>query len=111
MQGEDSASDTRVIAAATKVADKRTKKEKTKSNSDEPRPSLDDADVEKDAVDQIAQLDDADFISDEEREKLRSKYLLHRFWQTARGFWRRGSDPLACVVAHGPLGPLPLYLA
>ena len=103
MQGEDSAADARVIPAPAKVADKRAKKEKKKSNSDEPRPSLDDADVEKDAVDQIAQLDDADFISDEEREKLRSKYLLHRFWQTARGFWRRGSDRLAWVLTIGLL--------
>ena len=72
-----------------------------------------DDDVNKRSIDDIDKPD-KDQISEEQQkeldafargdiEKLRSKYLLHRFWRTARGFWRRkGGDRLAWVLPGRP---------
>ena len=114
MQGEDSAADARLSANPAKTPEKRARKKQAPrvKNPDETFPSLDDAaEVEKEPVDHLAELEESDFISDEEREKLRSKYLLDRFWLTARGFWRRGSDRLAWVLTIGLLVLILLNLA
>ncbi len=111
MQGEDSAAEAKPVATPAKPTGKRKKKIKQAEKPDALHPSLDDAADEKEPADHLADLEDAEHISDEEREKLRSKYLLHRFWQTARGFWRRGSDRLAWVLTIGLLVLILLNLA
>ena len=111
MQGEDFAAEAKPVATPAKPRGKRKKKVKQAERPDALHPSLDDAADENEPADHLADLEDAEHISDEEREKLRSKYLLDRFWQTARGFWRRGSDRLAWVLTIGLLVLILLNLA
>jgi putative ATP-binding cassette transporter len=114
MQGEDTAAaDANAPATSAKLAGKRKgKSEKSAADIEQASASLDDDDTQERApTDQIAALDEAQFISDEERNKLRQKYLLQRFWQTARGFWRRGSDRLAWVLTISLLVLILLNLA
>jgi len=71
-----------------------------------------DDDVNKRSIDDIDKPD-KDQISEEQQkeldafargdiEKLRKKYLLHRFWRTARGFWnRKRGDRLAWILLVG----------
>ena len=82
--------------------------------ADEKKPALrakgdTDNDVKKRSIDDIDKSD-KDQISDEEqkefdaiargdKEKLQKKYLLQRFWRTARGFWsRKHGDRLAWIL-------------
>jgi vitamin B12/bleomycin/antimicrobial peptide transport system ATP-binding/permease protein len=69
-------------------------------------------DVKKQSIDDIDKPD-KDQVSEEQQkeldafargdtEKLRKKYLLHRFWRTARGFWNRNrGDRLAWILLVG----------
>ena len=68
-----------------------------------------DDDVNKRSIDDIDKPD-KDQISEEQQkelargdtEKLRKKYLLHRVWRTARGFWNRNrGDRLAWILLVG----------
>jgi len=71
-----------------------------------------DDDVNKRSIDDIDKPD-KDQISEEQQkeldafargdiEKLRKKYLLHRFWRTARGFWnRKRGDRLDWILLVG----------
>jgi putative ATP-binding cassette transporter len=60
------------------------------------KPSIDDA-VEKDISKEEQEAFEAFTRGDE--EKLRKKYLLQRFWHTAKGFWsRHRGDRLAWVL-------------
>ncbi|MDB5533441.1 MAG: transporter ATP-binding protein, partial [Hyphomicrobiales bacterium] len=60
------------------------------------KPSIDDA-VEKDIS--KAEQEAFDAFSRGDEEKLRKKYLLQRFWHTAKGFWsRHRGDRLAWVL-------------
>jgi putative ATP-binding cassette transporter len=68
-----------------------------------------DDDVKKQSIDDIDKPDKDQTSEDQQKEldafargdteKLRKKYLLHRFWRTARGFWNRNrGDRLAWVL-------------
>lgn len=61
-------------------------------------------DIDKPDKDQISeeQQKELDAFARGDTEKLRKKYLLHRFWRTARGFWnRKRGDRLAWILLVG----------
>src|SRR5665647_1042057 len=63
------------------------------------KPSIDD--IDKPDKDQASedQQKELDAFAHGDTENLRKKYLLHRFWRTARGFWNRNrGDRLAWVL-------------
>ncbi len=65
-----------------------------------PKPSIDDI-PEKEATAETAALD---AFARGDEENLRKKYLLQRFWHTARGFWsRQRGDRLAWLLTFGLL--------
>jgi putative ATP-binding cassette transporter len=74
----------------------------TDNDDDVKKPSIDDIDKpDKDQVSEEQQTE-LDAFARGDTEKLRKKYLLHRFWRTARGFWNRNrGDRLAWVLLVG----------
>jgi putative ATP-binding cassette transporter len=63
----------------------------------EPNVSLDDAV----AAEIVETPDDLDPDEREERDKLKRRYLLRRFWHSAVGFWKRRGDRLAWFLSIG----------
>ncbi|MDR6192412.1 ABC-type uncharacterized transport system fused permease/ATPase subunit [Agrobacterium pusense] len=49
------------------------------------------------------EIEPAEGLTPEEAEKARKKYLLKRFWISARGFWSRRGDGLAWPFSIGLL--------
>jgi vitamin B12/bleomycin/antimicrobial peptide transport system ATP-binding/permease protein len=50
-------------------------------------------------IDQISEAERRDPLTGDDKEQLRRKYLLYRFWRTASGFWsRERGDRLAWVL-------------
>jgi putative ATP-binding cassette transporter len=74
----------------------------TDNDDDVKKPSIDDIDKpDKDQVSEEQQTE-LDAFARGDTEKLRKKYLLHRFWRTARGFWNRNrGDRLAWILLVG----------
>ncbi|RDV03215.1 ABC transporter ATP-binding protein/permease [Undibacter mobilis] len=65
-------------------------------STDAPKPSIDDLPEEERLPGEAEALE---AYSKGEEEKLRKRYLLQRFWHTARGFWsRRRGDRLALFL-------------
>lgn len=74
----------------------------TDNDDDVNKRSIDD--IDKPDKDQISeeQQKELDAFARGDTEKLRKKYLLHRFWRTARGFWnRKRGDRLAWILLVG----------
>lgn len=74
----------------------------TDSDDDVNKRSIDD--IDKPDKDQISeeQQKELDAFARGDTERLRKKYLLHRFWRTARGFWNRNrGDRLAWILLVG----------
>ena len=59
-----------------------------------PEPSLDDAASQPEDARSAAEVS----ATEAERDALRKRYLLRRFWDAARGFWGKSGDRLAWVL-------------
>jgi vitamin B12/bleomycin/antimicrobial peptide transport system ATP-binding/permease protein len=53
--------------------------------------------------DKIAEIEQSDELSEEDKEDLRRSYLLRRFWQSARGFWGKHGPRAAWILSGAVL--------
>lgn len=72
------------------------------SSSDKPQKqeSLDDAAADAES-ESAADVTEHDGLTGEQRDKLRRRYLLRRFWRSAFGFWGGNGDRLAWILSLG----------
>lgn len=73
---------------------------RNKAASDETITSPDDAEVPTPSPEEVEALSGAD---SPEMQQAKRRYLLHRFWQSARGFWSRHGDKWAWPLSIGLL--------
>jgi putative ATP-binding cassette transporter len=75
-----------------------------------PKPSLDDLPDREDLSEEDRQ--ELEAFASGEKERLRKKYLVRRFWRAARGFWSRDrGDRLRWVLVIGLVAVIAGYVA
>jgi putative ATP-binding cassette transporter len=80
------------------------------NNEAPPKPSLDDIPDREDLSEEDRQ--ELEAFASGEKERLRKKYLVRRFWRAARGFWSRDrGDRLSWVLVIGLIAVIAGYVA